>query len=173
MILVDTGPLVAVGARDDRYHQVCTDLLASATEELLVPATVSAEVCYLEETRGRRFRHPSVPSNWLEPLCVPTRGREPHAGRVPEGRTKTASHDLAGDNQRRRVGQSVPLPCRGRPAWPDGTVRRATRAARSRSWPTPAHPDRRPSPGQSRWVQGTPSARLSHDGSSRDSAAAA
>jgi uncharacterized protein len=52
VILVDTGPLVAVGARDDRYHNVCTDLLASANEELLVPATVSAEVCYLLQSRG-------------------------------------------------------------------------------------------------------------------------
>jgi uncharacterized protein len=52
VILVDTGPLVAVGARDDRYHKVCTDLLEAANEELLVPATVSAEVCYLLQSRG-------------------------------------------------------------------------------------------------------------------------
>jgi predicted nucleic acid-binding protein len=45
VILVDTGPLVAVGSADDKHHQVCTELLGSATEELLVPATVSAEVC--------------------------------------------------------------------------------------------------------------------------------
>ena len=52
MILVDTGPLVAAGAVDDRYHQACTELLRSATEELLVPATVAAEVCYLLEARA-------------------------------------------------------------------------------------------------------------------------
>ena len=52
MILVDSGPLVAVGARDDRHHKACTDLLASTNEELLVPATVTAEVCYLLESRG-------------------------------------------------------------------------------------------------------------------------
>jgi predicted nucleic acid-binding protein len=52
VILVDTGPLVATGAADDRHHQVCTELLSSATEELLVPATVSAEVCYLLEKRA-------------------------------------------------------------------------------------------------------------------------
>ena len=40
MILVDTGPLVAVGAADDHHHDVCTELLSSVTEELLVPATV-------------------------------------------------------------------------------------------------------------------------------------
>jgi uncharacterized protein len=52
VILVDTGPLVAVGSADDKHHQVCTELLGSATEELLVPATVSAEVCYLLERRA-------------------------------------------------------------------------------------------------------------------------
>lgn len=52
MILVDTGPLVAVGAADDHHHEACTELLSSATEELLVPATVSAEVCYLLERRA-------------------------------------------------------------------------------------------------------------------------
>ena len=52
MILVDSGPLVAVGAANDPHHQVCTELLSSATEELLVPATVSAEVCYMLETRA-------------------------------------------------------------------------------------------------------------------------
>jgi uncharacterized protein len=52
VILVDTGPLVAVGSLDDRYHQVCTDLLGTATEELLVPATVSAEVCHFLQSRG-------------------------------------------------------------------------------------------------------------------------
>lgn len=52
MILVDAGPLVAAGAADDHHHEVCTKLLSSATEELLVPATVSAEVCYLLERRA-------------------------------------------------------------------------------------------------------------------------
>ena len=52
MILVDTGPLVAGSDTDDRYHQVCKELLGAATEELLVPATVSAEVCYMIERRA-------------------------------------------------------------------------------------------------------------------------
>jgi hypothetical protein len=56
VILVDTGPLVAVCAANDVYHEVCTELLGSATEELLVPATVSAEVCYLlEREAGAAF----------------------------------------------------------------------------------------------------------------------
>jgi predicted nucleic acid-binding protein len=43
---------VAAGAVNDPHHRVCTELLGSATEELLVPATVSAEVCYMLETRA-------------------------------------------------------------------------------------------------------------------------
>ena len=42
MRLVDAGPLVAGSDTDDRYHQVCKKLLGAATEELFVPATVSA-----------------------------------------------------------------------------------------------------------------------------------
>jgi predicted nucleic acid-binding protein len=52
VILVDSGPLVAAGSANDPHHQMCTELLGSATEDLLVPATVSAEVCYMLETRA-------------------------------------------------------------------------------------------------------------------------
>lgn len=52
MILVDSGPIVAAGSTHDSRHEVCTELLGSATEELLVPATVSTEVCYMLETRA-------------------------------------------------------------------------------------------------------------------------
>jgi predicted nucleic acid-binding protein len=45
VILVDSGPLVAAGSTNDPQDQTCTELLGSATEDLLVPATVSAEVC--------------------------------------------------------------------------------------------------------------------------------
>ena len=41
MILVDSGPLVAAGAVNDPHHRVCTELLGSATEELLVPARMA------------------------------------------------------------------------------------------------------------------------------------
>ena len=44
--------LVAAGSTHDSRLEVCTELLGSATEELLVPATVSAEVCYMLETRA-------------------------------------------------------------------------------------------------------------------------
>ena len=53
MILVDTNVLVAVANRADDHHRAARDLLERATERLLVPATVIAEVCYLIGSRDR------------------------------------------------------------------------------------------------------------------------
>lgn len=51
MILVDTGPIVAlINDRDDR-HQECRALLEQLPGPLLVPATVATEVCILLERR--------------------------------------------------------------------------------------------------------------------------
>lgn len=62
MILVDSGPLVAVGAVNDPHHQVCTELLGSATEELLVPATFTATCLALEQAaRAKRQFLPLFP----------------------------------------------------------------------------------------------------------------
>lgn len=47
MILVDTGPLVAVGDRGDAAHKRCVTALANAQSPLLVIGPVIAEVCYL------------------------------------------------------------------------------------------------------------------------------
>lgn len=50
MILFDTGPIVASAVTKDRHHRVCVDLLTGlrlAKRELLLPATVTAEVGYL------------------------------------------------------------------------------------------------------------------------------
>ena len=53
MILVDTGPLVAVLDADDRRHIECTSLLEQATVPLVVPMTVVVEVCQIaERSRG-------------------------------------------------------------------------------------------------------------------------
>jgi hypothetical protein len=62
-------PLVAAGAANDPHHQVCTELLGSATEEMLVPATVSVEVCYMLKTcAGSKseaaFRWLFPPASW-------------------------------------------------------------------------------------------------------------
>jgi predicted nucleic acid-binding protein len=51
VIVVDTGPLVALmNNRDDR-HTECLDLLQNAPGPLLVPAPVFTEVCLLLESR--------------------------------------------------------------------------------------------------------------------------
>ena len=50
MIVCDTGPLVAAALSNDSDHEACVELftaLHAARRELLVPATVVAEVGYL------------------------------------------------------------------------------------------------------------------------------
>lgn len=49
MIVVDTGPLVAISDADDGAHQLCLDALSVAEPPLIVPTTVLAEVCYMLE----------------------------------------------------------------------------------------------------------------------------
>ena len=53
MILVDTGPLVALANAADQHHERCVAWLdAAADTRLLVPPTVIAEVCHLLQTRA-------------------------------------------------------------------------------------------------------------------------
>ena len=50
MIVCDTGPLVAAALSNDSDHKACVELFTAihaARRELLVPATVIAEVGYL------------------------------------------------------------------------------------------------------------------------------
>lgn len=47
MILVDAGPLVAVGDTSSRLHGPCVAALKEARAPRLVPGPVIAEVCYL------------------------------------------------------------------------------------------------------------------------------
>jgi predicted nucleic acid-binding protein len=49
--IVDTGPLYAAADTDDANHERCVEVLEDGTLELVVPALVVAEVCYLIETR--------------------------------------------------------------------------------------------------------------------------
>lgn len=51
MIIVDTGPLVAVADRDDAHHRDCTTWFDGCIETVIVPASVIVEVCWL---LGRR-----------------------------------------------------------------------------------------------------------------------
>jgi uncharacterized protein len=48
VIVVDTGPLVALADADDKHHQVCRAWFVGADRlDLVIPAPVIAEVCYL------------------------------------------------------------------------------------------------------------------------------
>lgn len=51
MILVDTGPIVAVINDRDDHHQECKYLLERLPGPLLLPATVATEVCLMLERR--------------------------------------------------------------------------------------------------------------------------
>ncbi|WP_040841115.1 type II toxin-antitoxin system VapC family toxin [Nocardia brevicatena] len=62
MIVVDTGPLVALMNNRDNRHAECRELLENAPGPLLVPAPVFTEVCLLLESRRgtvteRQFVH--------------------------------------------------------------------------------------------------------------------
>lgn len=55
MILVDTGPIVALINDRDDHHQECRQLLERLDGPLLLPATVATEACMLlERRRGSR-----------------------------------------------------------------------------------------------------------------------
>ena len=47
MIVVDTGPLVAAADRDDAHHESCTAWFDACDDEIVVPAPVIVEVCWL------------------------------------------------------------------------------------------------------------------------------
>lgn len=47
MLIVDTGPLVALVNRNDKDHGRCAELRTSRTDDLLVTPYVVTEACYL------------------------------------------------------------------------------------------------------------------------------
>jgi uncharacterized protein len=51
VILVDTGPIVAIINDRDDHHQECKYLLERLPGPLLIPATVATEVCLMLERR--------------------------------------------------------------------------------------------------------------------------
>lgn len=51
MLLVDTGPLVAVANVRDQHHDGCRDLLETHEGPIVVPAAVIVEVCQLLAAR--------------------------------------------------------------------------------------------------------------------------
>ncbi len=55
MILFDTAPIVASAFRSEEHYEVCTELFAGlrlAGRQLLLPATVTAEVGYMLDRLG-------------------------------------------------------------------------------------------------------------------------
>jgi len=56
LIIVDTGPLVALLDADDRHHKLCRTWLVANDEPLLVPALVVTETCYFID----RYYDPST-----------------------------------------------------------------------------------------------------------------
>jgi uncharacterized protein len=51
VIVVDTGPIVALFNDRDDHHERCRDFLANHPGPLVVPSTVFTEVCMLAERR--------------------------------------------------------------------------------------------------------------------------
>ena len=47
MIVVDSGVLIAAADVDDRHHGACSRLIEERGEELIVPAGVVVEVCWM------------------------------------------------------------------------------------------------------------------------------
>jgi predicted nucleic acid-binding protein len=72
LIVVDTGPLVALVNENDSHHDVCREWFADPhLDELVIPAPVIAEACYLiGQAMGA-----DVESVFLEDLADGTYGR--------------------------------------------------------------------------------------------------
>jgi len=47
LILIDTGPIVAIFDRDDRYHSLCVEILKGVREQLVTTWPVITECFYL------------------------------------------------------------------------------------------------------------------------------
>jgi uncharacterized protein len=47
MIVIDTGPLVAAVDADSKDHRTCASLLDERADELIVPASVVVETCWM------------------------------------------------------------------------------------------------------------------------------
>lgn len=66
MIIVDTGPLVALVNETDRAHTACQEWYRSVDpRHLIVPAPVLSEVCYLVE----KHLGPAVEADFIDDLA--------------------------------------------------------------------------------------------------------
>jgi uncharacterized protein len=50
MIVIDSGPLVALSDAGDADHQQCTNWFLDVQETLVIPAPLIAEICYMIST---------------------------------------------------------------------------------------------------------------------------
>jgi predicted nucleic acid-binding protein len=69
VIVVDTGPLVAAALSGDSNHVRCVELFTSLhlnSEQLVVPAFVVTEVCFLLEREGG----PKLEAGFVRSLAV-------------------------------------------------------------------------------------------------------
>jgi predicted nucleic acid-binding protein len=73
VILVDTGPLVAVLNADDHRHLECMNLLEQTSVPIIVPMTVAVEVCQIAE----RVRGPQAEAAFLQSVAAGERTVEP------------------------------------------------------------------------------------------------
>ncbi|MEV7003911.1 type II toxin-antitoxin system VapC family toxin [Streptomyces sp. NPDC093982] len=80
MIVVDTGPLVALVSPNDAAHEACHNWFEGlpTRRNLVVPATVVAEACYLIE----RFGGPHAEAVFLDDLAAGAYGTV--TGLVPD-----------------------------------------------------------------------------------------
>lgn len=86
MIVVDTGPLVALASPNDTHHTACRTWFDAvpARRDLLIPAPVIAEACYLVE----RFGGPEVEAVFLDDLAAGAFGTV--TGPMPEDISRMA-----------------------------------------------------------------------------------
>jgi hypothetical protein len=69
VIVVDTGPLVAMVNSSDADHERCAEWIETVGEPLLVPNTVLTEVCYLLQRRCG----PMIEARFLRELAADDR----------------------------------------------------------------------------------------------------
>lgn len=65
MIVCDTGPLLAAANADDREHAICLSTLSEAVGQLIVPALIVTEVCFMLAKSG-----PQAEATFLRALAA-------------------------------------------------------------------------------------------------------
>ncbi|GAA3362022.1 hypothetical protein GCM10017744_051070 [Streptomyces antimycoticus] len=77
MLIVDTGPIVALLNRNDPDHKSCAELLESHNGELLITPYVLTEACYLLAKYVSRTRRSISSKPWPRRTSSRCPPREP------------------------------------------------------------------------------------------------